>query len=131
MCYSHRRIQPIPISNTYWLRSRILRYPLQQKSSIEGFVCACYYHHFSQPHTDGNTTQPPAFSLSVARLGDGFGLATHSANTMLVVLVPLADKHLFKVCPKWKGEQKILWARSEEGDRAVEEPVEDPRALRP
>ena len=76
-------------------------------------------------------TQPPAFSLSVARLGDGFGLATHSANTMLVVLVPLADKHLFKVCPKWKGEQKILWAGSEEGDRAVEEPVEDPRALRP
>ena len=31
---------------------------------------------------------------------------------MLVVPVPLADKrdHLFKVCPEWKMQQKILWA---------------------
>ena len=76
MCYSHRHSQPIPISVTYWIRSLILRYPLQQTSSMEGFVSACYYHHHSQPHTDDNTTQstlpqiPGVFASAVIVIGE-------------------------------------------------------------
>jgi len=34
--------------------------------------------------------------------------------------------HLFKVCPDWKAQQKILWAEVRKEFWEVEEPVEDP-----
>jgi len=73
MCYSHRHSQPIPISVTYWIRSLILRYPLQQTSSMEGFVSACYYHHHSQPYTDDNTTQSTLGGGSSSGVTGGHG----------------------------------------------------------
>jgi len=45
-------------------------------------VSAGYSHHHSQPHPAGTTTKSVAYSLSVARLGDGIGVATFTPITV-------------------------------------------------
>ena len=45
-------------------------------------VSAGYSHHHSQPHPAGTTTKSVAYSLSVARLSDGFGVAIFSPTAV-------------------------------------------------